>query len=103
MSGGWLQGFGGGYPPRPRAPRPAELPAPTPPPPAKDGSGKTGKSGPLSAWRAGQVRAVVEVACCPKCGSLRVKIRTNRGPDTVLMECAECGHRWKDARAERLA
>lgn len=103
---GWLDGFGGnqgGYTPRPRPPgqrEPERAPLPLPP---KGGSGVSGKSDRQASWKPGQVRAVVEVACCPKCGSLRVRIRTTRGESIVLMECAGCKNRWKDERADRLA
>lgn len=90
MNGGWLTGFG--HDPRPRAPRA------TPEPPKA-----ASKSGPLTTWRPGQARVVVEVACCPKCGHERVKIRTPRGENLVLLVCRSCGNEWKDERCDRLA
>lgn len=84
--GDWLQGFGSGLgASRPRPPRPVAGAAP-----------QTG------AWTKGASRVVKEVACCPECGCLRVKIRTNKGA-VVYMECLGCGHGWKDKRAPRLA
>jgi hypothetical protein len=98
----WLAGFGGnqgGYTPRPRPPgqrEPERAPLPTPP---KGGSGVVSNR----QWTPGQARASAEVACCPKCGALRVKIRTPIGDTTVLMECRDCRHRWKDQRCDRIA
>ncbi len=88
----WLSGFSR---PRPfRALPPSEPPAAVPP--------SASLAAPSGPWRKGQTRTLLEVACCPDCGSLEVKIRTPRG-DRVLLVCLLCGHEWKDARCRRVA
>jgi hypothetical protein len=53
-----------------------------------------------NAWEKGKTRVSVVVACCPECGSRFLRIKYSKGEKTVILECKECAHKWKDERCD---